>query len=309
MKSSLHHTILNFTLALLIFCAVPCVADNNTTSSHVKDEQGAGFLKLGVGFKSRSSPYSQEKNGYATFIDGRYQWQNGVYVEYSNGKNELNQDENGGAELNQGLSFGYNFYNTEHWNFDLNISQAHGKLGLGFIDDVNSERSFFIRTKMTDMLGLRATGNYSQTRVQFIVAPYSFNSEYDDGLYASLWLAQSWQIKNWEVYASLGAQYRSEEIISYYYELPEARSKTGFADYNTAVNNFDHYHASAAVNLTMQVGLSYPISENWLFESFIKYSNVSDSITDSPVMFLLVTSEGKFSKHISEAGLLFSYVF
>jgi len=282
--------------------------ENSNESSN--ESYSGGFLKLGAGYKSLSSPYSDEENEFSLFFDGRYQWANGLYVEVSNGANALTQRSNGDNNINKYVNFGYNFYNTKQWNIDANIVQVHSDIKLGFIDRDQPERSFFIHKDMTDMLGVRATGNFEQFTLQFEVAPYSFNPEYDDGLYASLWLSKQWQIKNWAFSGSVGAQYRSKEIISYYYELDGHQATDyGFPDYNTALSGFNDYKADSGVNITTQLGMSYPLSEHWLFESYIKYTDLADSIVDSPVMFLIVTSEGEYAKHITEAGIILSYVF
>lgn len=148
------------------------------------------------------------------------------------------------------------------------------------------------------MLGLRASGFINDAIVQFTVSPISFNRDYDSGIYSSLWLGRSYQIKNWEVYFSGGLEYRSKEILDYYYSTSELMEQLGFRPYK----------AGAGTDVIGQVGASYPISEDVLFETYFRYTNVSDSISDSSIM--------QFAKYIpdrdpdiTEFGLLLSYVF
>jgi outer membrane scaffolding protein for murein synthesis (MipA/OmpV family) len=265
-------------------------------NSNNEDTRSGGYLKIGSGYKYEVTPYRDEKSGVAIFISGRYQFNNGLYIEASHGANELSL----------GNSVGYNFFNTEHWSFDAHISQAHGSTSMRFnLKDAKDESSdikvYHMDRSDTQMLGLRTTGTYGQTTIQFIAAPYSFNKDYDDGVFASAWLAHSWQIKNWELYASAGVNYRSKEIVNYYYATSDE-----IVSLDTPI--IPAYKADGGFDIITQVGLSYPVSESILFESYLRYTDISDSISDSPVMQLFSGLNDR-SDNVTEFGLLFSYVF
>lgn len=279
MKNSIKYFSLNTLLGLAL--AAPSLTFAQETANQNND---GGFLKVGYGYKHETSPYQSAVKGGSLFVNGRYQW-NGLFVEAFYGANERNE----------GLSIGYNFYNTEHWNFDINTVQAH--------DDINwvigdGDKVIVQDYENTDMLGLRATGFYDQTTLQFLVAPYSFNSSYDDGIYASAWLGQSWQLKNWEFHASLGLEYRSEEIMDYYYAISNEQ----------ATEHLTAYDPSAGIDATAQFSLSYPISQHVVFESYLKYTDYSSGVDDSPIMGLLSNINGR-DDNKTEFGLLVSYVF
>ncbi len=53
---------------------------------------------------------------------------------------------------------------------------------------------------------------------------------------------------------------------------------------------------------------SYPISENILFESYVRYTDFADSITDSPIIRATSQIPGR-NEAKTEVGILFSYVF
>jgi len=277
------------------------------------------FYKLGFGFKSETSPYRGKKDSLSLLHSGRFEWDSGLFIEISNGYNEITQ----------GHNIGYNFYNTEHWSFDLSTMQAHGNLSLTtlvrrhkistdyysqeVVDRYNAKggmkhKEIESRKKLS-AVGLRATGRFDQTNIQLTIAPFVQQSEaltnvsdIDHGVYASLWLAHYWQVKNWELHASLGAKYRSGEIIDYYY---------GVHGYPANINNFlfdfPEYNAKAGINVSAQIGLSYPISKKWLFDSYYRYTNLARSITDSPFMKVAADNENS-AIDVSEFGIAISYI-
>jgi len=247
-------------------------------------DRSGGFLKLGFGYNIVTNPYNDEENGMSLFLNARYQWESQVFVEAAFYR-----------VLNSGINIGYNFYNTERWNFDLVTNIAHGANETGFIDQ---GKVFYKKSDITRMAALRTTGSFDKTTVQFVVAPYSFNDEYDNALYASVWIDQSFQVKNWELYAAFGLEYRSEDMLDYYYGIEADR----------ATDNFKAYNPSSGIDTTAELGASYPINNKWLFETYYRYTRLADSITDSPIMQFASTLESR-SKNMTELGILVSYVF
>ena len=264
-------------------------------SSDSEEDLSGGFLKIGYGYKFEQNPYENEQNGLALFLSGRYQMENGLFIEASYGTNKRKE----------GLNIGYNFYNMPNWNFDITTVQAFGNTQIiaelvefGDEGEVLEEIRVVDKKSSSEMLGFRATGTFGETNLQFVVAPLLLNNDYDDGIYSSLWVAQSWQVKNWEFYATAGAEYRSEEIIAHYFEPTLELQSVGFPAYD----------ASGGFDFTAQVGTSYPISENILFESYLRYTDFADSITDSPIIRTTTQIPGR-DENATEFGILFSYVF
>ncbi|MFT5691879.1 MAG: outer membrane protein [Oceanicoccus sp.] len=296
MKTLVRGSVSSLILSVAILTSSLLSAEESRETSNDDHDRSGGYLKIGYGYKFEKSPYHDEKNGASVFLSGRYQFGNGIYVEASHGANELSA----------GNSVGYNFYNTDHWNFDIHGIQAHGRTEMGFgfknANDENAEiEVLHMDRKATYMLGLRATHTFDQTIFQFTVAPYSFNDEYDDGVFATAWAGRSWQIKNWEIHASAGINYRSEEIINYYYSTSDEIVAKG-------ASSLGPYQADGGFDVTGQIGVSYPVSKNILFESYLRYTDVSDSISDSPVMQGITNLSGR-AENVSELGILFSYVF
>jgi outer membrane scaffolding protein for murein synthesis (MipA/OmpV family) len=256
------------------------------------DSYSGGFLKVGVGYKYDQNPFESEQNGFAIFVNGRYQTDIGLFIEAAFGANERQE----------GLNIGYNFYNTDSWNFDITTVKAFGETEVKalLVDPEGILPNSFVVDKRdaSQMLGLRATGTFDKSSVQFLVAPLLLGDDYDDGIYASLWAGHSWQIKNWEVYATAGLEYRSENILDHYFEPSEALQNTGLAPYD----------ASAGIDATLQVIASYPMSENTLFEAYARYTQYSSSITESPIIQITSQFDDR-SEAKKELGILFSYVF
>lgn len=249
-----------------------------------EENRNGGFLKLGYGYKIEVSPYENEVNHFSMFLNGRYQW-HGLFVEASYGANERNE----------GLSIGYNFYNTDNWNFDVSTINAHGEIHAEIRDQ---EKILSQHFDNTDMIGLRATGNFDQTTVQFMLAPYAIDSDYDDAIYASMWLGRAWQIKNWQLHGSIGLEYRSAAMLDHYYGISAEE----------ATEHFGPYEADAGIDVTAQVSASYPITSNILFESYVKHTDFANSISDSPVMQFVGGLDDR-AKARTEFGILVNYVF
>lgn len=267
-----------------------CISSPLLANESQDDSRNGGFLKLGYGYNYETSPYHERDDEFQLYASGRYQYE-GLFVELTHGANELNQ----------GLNFGYNLFNYDNWSFDLASIQAHGDTGFDvatqFSKDGPIERISIFRDD-SFMLGFRATGGFDDSNVQFTVAPYSFNDDYDDGVFASLWLNRSWQVRNWEVHAALGIKYRSSGILNHYYGISPEQ----------AIELFPVYSAGSGVDYTGQLGFSYPLTQNWLFEGYYRYTGLSSSISDSPMMQFTSTLKTR-SKDISEFGFLVSYVF
>lgn len=288
MKKSSQHLLSIFTLSLLTLHSTNLWANTEQT----KEDLSGGFFKIGAGYKFDQNPYEDKQDGIAIFLSGRYQMENGLFVEASFGANKRRE----------GLNIGYNFYNIPNWNFDVTTVQAFGSTKIvASVDNPDDGQAPFTvveKRGKSEMLGLRASGNYGDTNMQFLVAPLLLNNDYDDGIYSSIWLAHSWQIKNWGINASTGVEYRSQEIIARYFEPSPELQSTGFPNYN----------ASSGFDFTVQVTASYPITQNIIFESYVRYTDIANSITDSPIIGITSQIPGR-DEAKTEFGVLFSYVF
>lgn len=299
MKHSTRQLLTILLCGLTIFTTTSLLASEETPPEQEQDDGSGGYFKIGYGYKYETSPYHDEVSKGSLYVSGRYQFSNGIFFESHYGANELNQ----------GTTLGYNFYNNENWSFDINFLEGHGDITIGFTfeDPTNLETGrehFNMNRSQTTMIGLRATGiydnQYGQTSFQTNIAPVSLNDNYDNGVYANAWASHVWQIRNWEVYASAGLTYRNDSMLDYYYEIPEAIIRENF--------HLPAYHPGAGIDVTLQAGVNYPITENFVFESYYRFTDISDSIMDSPLMNFFGNLPER-SENMGEFGILVSYVF
>jgi len=262
-------------ITLLIVCTFNSqlvVAEENKTLQKPENIRDGAYLDIGVGIRHRSDPYQFVKDrndsGLALYINGRYQ-KNGLFIEFPHGTSK---------QQSTVLSMGYNFLNTENWSYDLQLAMNHSELEhqLPMTKRVSRRISH-------SKLGLRVLGDFDNTHVKFIVA----SSSGAKGIYASGWVSQNYQYYNWNFYASAGAEYRNEDVVNYFYAINE-------------VEGLPYYRGKSGIEYTGQVGFDYPISEDWVFEGFVRTTLLPSGIADSPLV------DGNT---VTEAAVLVKYVF
>lgn len=166
-------------------------------------------------------------------------------------------------------AWGFNFYNNDNWSLDLFKQFNTEKVeGLAQVQNRNDQRRS----------GIRATGYYDNSQLQFILSPDARGSQAEDGIEASVSYTHYWQVKNWNIYGSLGAQYQSKEVLSY----GQTESET----------------AQSRVNTSAELGLEYALNEDWVLGAFASYNELpsQDSTVDANV-------------NGTRAGVLLSFVF
>lgn len=231
------------------------------------------YLDIGVGLAFESDPFiydDKNNSGVVVFVNGRYQ-KYGLFVEFPHGT---------AKQQNTVISLGYNFFNTDHWSYDLQLAMNHRDLDhILPVSKINSRRVSHSK------LGLRILGDFSNTHIKLIIAGAS--GDPDGGLYTSAWVSQDYKYLNWNFYTSLGVEYRNEDVVNYFYAIDE-------------VEGLPFYRGEAGLEYTGQVGASYPISEDWVFEAFVRTTLLPSGISDSPLV------DGNT---IIESALLVKYVF
>lgn len=250
-----------------------CLLLPSLTFAEEENPRDGAYLDIGVGLGIQSDPYiydSENDSGLDLFINGRYQ-KYGFFIEFPHGTSKQQ------ATI---LSLGYNFLNTEHWSYDLQLAMNHRDLDHKL---PISER--ISRRVSHSKLGLRILGDYDNTHIKFIVAGAS--GDQDGGLYTSAWFSQNYNYYNWNFYGSLGIEYRNEDVVNYFYAINE-------------VEGLPYYRGEAGLEYTVQVGTSYPITEDWVFEAFVRTTLLPSGVSDSPLV------DGKT---VLDAALVVKYVF
>lgn len=255
-----------------IFNSSPSVAAEKSSDDETENIRDGAYFDIGLGFRYKSDPflYDEDKNGtgLAIYANGRYQ-KYGLFIELPRGTSK---------QQTTIISFGYNFLNTEHWSYDLQIAMNHPQL----------EHKLPVSQKVSkrishSKIGLRILGDFDNTHLKLIVS----NGSGGDGVYASVWLSQNYQFYNWNLYTSGGIEYRNEDVVNYFYAINE-------------VEGLPYYRGKAGFEYTGQIGFDYPINQDWVFESFIRATLLPSGISDSPLV------DGN---SITEAGVLVKYVF
>ncbi len=231
------------------------------------------YFDIGIGLDVESDPFrydDENDSGFELYVNGRYQ-KYGLFFEFPHGTSKQQATT---------LSMGYNFLNTENWSYDLQLAMNHRDL-----DHKLPVSNRVSRRVSHSKLGLRILGDFDNTHVKFIVAGAS--GDPDGGLYASAWLSRDYNYYNWNIYGSFGVEYRNENVVNHFYAINE-------------VEGLPYYRGDAGFEYTGQVGASYPIGENWVFEGFVRTTLLPSGVSESPLV------DGN---KVVEAAMVVKYVF
>lgn len=186
--------------------------------------------------------------------------------------------------LYTGPGLGYNFYNTETWSFDAYFTQESSSIEWRF---ANPEQTYVIPKESDQRFGLRATGYYDKFLTQFTFTPVSVRDEIG-GVALSASIRRDWQIRNFNIFTSIGAKYRSSDILNYYYGISEAESLkiSEVTRYWDNSEQLDEFYApteiGAGTSINFQLGFEYPLTENWVLGGFYSVAKFADSVKSSP---------------------------
>ncbi|KZN35800.1 MipA/OmpV family protein [Pseudoalteromonas luteoviolacea] len=245
-----------------------------------KRESG-GFLAVGAGISYAGGLLSDIETSTNLIVSGNYYFENGLFIEVPGNSNKFDPS----------WVMGYNLYNLGNWEFDVIYSSAHGPLDYHVHPKDGSDKD------LTAYIGLRASAELGNYQFQAIIAPKADNSEYNQGVYGSAWLARSWQYKNWHFYGSIGFQYRNSKMLDYYYGVPE-----------DAVM-LEPYDAAGGFNSHLKVGFTKPLNASWVLDGTIGITDYASSIDDSPYSKLAKKYRTNRSELGRNVSLTLSYVF
>lgn len=211
-------------------------------------ELGAG---LGVGEGPSLTDDDDKWAGGYLVMNGSYNWK-GLFIEKY-------------GESKDPILLGYNAYENENWSLDIVMGPKFGGLHnydrFEELDDRNS----------STMFGGRLTGYLGDNVVQFSLKhDISGNSH---GTIASALIGRNWQVRNWNFHGLVGLQFMDSRTNDYY---------RGISADEAARTEFTAYDADAAYNFNVEAGVTYPISEDWVFRATARATTIDDSISESP---------------------------
>lgn len=170
------------------------------------------------------------------------------------------------GESQEPFVFGYNAYDDDLWSFDIVIATTFG----GLPDDDRFKDLDARRASI--MLGGRLTGNVFGNTIQLLAK--TDVSSHSNGTTFSALLGRNWQIRNLNLHAMIGLNYIDDNQSNYYYGINQKEAnKTTFETYRAA----DHY------STRLEIGVTYPLTQHWVFRATGQAFTVSNEVTDSPL--------------------------
>jgi outer membrane protein len=260
MSYSLSKKLLFGALAPIVFASQCFAADishslrNNTQESDEPED----YFELGVAVGAGIGPSLTDEDGKGIgaglVVNGSYNW-NGFFVDVF-------------GESRDPVVFGYNAYNADNWSFDVILAP----LFAGFDEDTDSRFVGIDKRKSTMMLGGRLTGYWGKNIFQLTIK-HDVTGEHG-GTTASALIGQNWQYRNWNFHGMAGLAFSDSRINDYY---------LGITDAEAARTMFSAYDGNASYGAYSEVGVTYPITEDWIFRSTVRLgADLSDS-HDSPL--------------------------
>lgn len=170
-----------------------------------------------------------------------------------------------------GLSMGFNLFKGKTWDVDLLASSASGRDSFGSYNGA----------------GIRVTGYVGSAIVQYRLLT---DVPDNNGVTGSARFGYNWQLRNWTFNSVIGAHYASKKTSNYWHGITAAE----------ATEVYPEHRMGSTVNLTGKVGVSYPITEKFVFRSSVKYTLFDSAIVDAPL---------SRSNHEHSLSTSISYVF
>ncbi|MBU1310816.1 MAG: MipA/OmpV family protein [Gammaproteobacteria bacterium] len=275
----------HYFLTPLLLCSAVSLANEHTSDTSWYDflkqkRDSGGFFSAGLAVQNSRGLYQSEDFKVRPEFKGAYYFNNGLFIEYPGRSDKFDNQ----------TAMGYNLGTTENWEFDVLLSMAHGELSY------TSVQSSF-KKDASPYFGVRAIGTIAGFDTMLVYGTNSNKMNYSNGLYGAAWLGKSWNVNNWHLYSSVGAQYRNAAMLDFYYGVPD----------NDAV--LPAYDAKGGVNFIYRAGFKKPLNENWLVEGNFSVTRYADSIIDSPYSQSILQRNEDRSDTGRVFSLSISYVF
>ncbi|MGK0440569.1 MAG: outer membrane scaffolding protein for murein synthesis (MipA/OmpV family) [Pseudohongiellaceae bacterium] len=260
------------------------IATDIRKAAEAPDISNGGYFEIGLGFDytndSRLS-VADDEDGYGEAFDigGSYRY-NGLFVELSQGTLD-------------GLSLGYHLWANDKWIVDLLGSSINGTLTSGDDEDLSGlseaqrNDALIDRDTFYNGAGVRATGYFGDTIFQYRLVTDIHD---DNGIVSTLRLGRSGQLRNWNFHGVVSADYASAKTSHYWYGVSQSDATARFQEYN----------AGSTMSYTAEIGLTYPMSEHFVFRSTARHTRFSNEVQDSPL------TDGNNSTYIATS---INYVF
>ena len=193
-----------------------------------------------------------------------------------------------------GITHGYNIAGNDRWKFDFLLSS-----GFGLIRDLNEDSNYDEMTEQEknreieerntffNGTGIRATAYFNDYIFQYRIVKDTHGG---NGVISDLRMAHGWQYRNWVFHSLFNARYISAKANQYWNGVEE----------HQATAKYPVFLAEDGTAYTAEVGVTRPITQNWVFKGLVRYNFFDDDISNSPMVE---------SDHESFYAVLVSYVF
>ena len=225
------------------------------------DSEPENYFELGLALvASETSTLTKEQDedqsGVGIVVNGSYNWR-GFFIDLF-------------GESQTPLVIGYNAYNSSNWSLDLLLTPT----GNGVSEEEDDRFIGLDERRYSTMFGGRATGYLAGNTIQLSV--HHDISEKSHGTFVSALIGRNWQYRNWNVHGMAGVNYLDANFVDYY---------LGVSAEEVARTNFSEYTGKSEVGFTAEVGVTYPVSEDWVFRTTARYGRDIGDDSSSPLLF------------------------
>jgi outer membrane protein len=228
------------------------------------DTSDGGFLEIGFRAGVWTHPWvgNGEKSGYGVTLAGEYRYK-GLFVEAINSTAD-------------GLNLGYQLWNDDQWVLDFigfNVTSGPERKRQPY-DAAAPGRGLLVEGSGTAQrgAGLRLTRYFDDYIFQFRILDDIYRNR---GFYSTARVGRSWQYRNWNFHAMGGFEYLGSEYSQRTYGISAIEaSRSGFLQYTTG----------AVIQAEAEVGVTYPVTEHWVFRGTFRHNFLPASVADSPVL-------------------------
>ncbi len=260
-------TLAAFILASASFSTISFASDigQNLRNNTQEITSTENYLEIGMMYAAGNGPSFSEDGSWSDtvlIVNGSYNWNNLFVESYS--------------ESGHGLVIGYNAYNSDDWSFDFTATTDWGQLNF----DNNGRYASLNNQEYSDelTLGVRLTGYLGNNLIQFAIDQDATGDH--NGTTASALIGRNWQIRNWNFHGIVGVEYASAKLNNFYVGVSEERAASGRFDYYAG--GASAYEAGSSISFSSEVGVTYPITEDWVFRATGRVATISEEVTDSP---------------------------
>jgi outer membrane scaffolding protein for murein synthesis (MipA/OmpV family) len=128
------------------------------------------------------------------------------------------------------------------------------------------------RTTALTGAGFRVTGYLDD----YILQARMLNDVYNNrGNYGSARLGRSWQYRNWNFHGIAGVEYFDSSFAQHMVGISAAETSSSFPQ---------QYSPGSITQVEAEVGVTYPMTEHWVFRATIRHTFLPDAVTDSPLI-------------------------